>query len=202
MNPAPLRIGVFGGAFDPPHDAHVHLAQVAIEQLQLDALHVLPTGRAWHKTRELTAASHRLAMCELAFAALPKVQIDPRETLRAGPTYTIDTLLELQQQYPGAQLYLLMGEDQARALPTWHRIGEIARLAIICVAARAGGPMASAPDPDASAPAVPVLQLQMPPTPLSATDVRQRLAQRISVAALVSEPVARYIAHHHLYTIA
>ena len=203
MGVQPKRVGLFGGAFDPPHRTHVALAQAAVEQLQLDVLHVVPTGHAWHKQRTLTAAAHRLAMCRLAFANVPHALVDARETLRSGPTYSIDTLQELQHQYPGAQLYLVMGEDQARALPSWHRAEDLGRTAIICVASRS--------DPDAAAPSVldsssqpgyPLQRLQLPPSPLNATEVRDRTAQGQSVSALVFEPVARYIDQHHLYQAA
>ena len=81
----PLRVGMFGGAFDPPHRAHRALAEAALHQLGLDLLLVLPTGLAWHKSRGLTAAAHRVAMCELAFAGLPHLRIDQREIRREGP---------------------------------------------------------------------------------------------------------------------
>jgi nicotinate-nucleotide adenylyltransferase len=110
----PQRIGVLGGAFDPPHVVHVALAEAACAQLQLDALHVIPTGDAWHKTRTLTAAEHRIAMTRLAFAHIPQAVVDTREIARSGPTYTVDTLRELRAEYPDAQLYLIMGADQAR----------------------------------------------------------------------------------------
>ena len=95
MNPAPAqakRIGVFGGAFDPPHLAHMALVKTAVADLQLDELRVIPTGQAWHKPRALSPAHHRLAMAQLAFADLPNVLVDPRETQRVGPSYTVDTL--------------------------------------------------------------------------------------------------------------
>ena len=98
------RIGVFGGAFDPPHNAHVALAEAALAQLDLAELHVIPTGQAWHKSRALTPKEDRLAMTRLAFTGLKgTVVIDSREVLRDGPTYTLDTLHELQQEQPGAQ---------------------------------------------------------------------------------------------------
>jgi nicotinate-nucleotide adenylyltransferase len=131
-----LRLGVFGGAFDPPHRAHVALVETAIAQLRLDRVHVLPTGQAWHKPRQLSDAADRLAMTRLAFEPLPQVAVDDREILRAGPSYTSDTLQELQHEYPHAQLYLLIGDDQRRSLPSWHKIGEISRIAIICAAGR------------------------------------------------------------------
>jgi nicotinate-nucleotide adenylyltransferase len=196
-------VGLFGGAFDPPHRTHVALAQAAIEQLQLDILHVVPTGHAWHKQRALTAAEHRLAMCRLAFADVYRAVIDDRETLRSGPTYTIDTLHELQAQYPGAQLYLIMGEDQARALATWHRAGDLARAAIICVASRSESSGTASPVEDSSElPGSPLRRLQLPPSPLNATEIRDLSARGQSVSTLVFESVARYIDQHHLYQTA
>jgi nicotinate-nucleotide adenylyltransferase len=199
----PQKVGLFGGAFDPPHRTHVALAQAAIEHLQLDILHVVPTGFAWHKQRPLTAAEHRLAMCRLAFADVYRAMVDGRETLRSGPTYTIDTLQELQAQYPGAQLYLIMGEDQARALATWHRAEDLGRAAIICVASRSETVSAARPaDLPSKLDGQPLQRLQLPPSPLNATEIRDLSARGQSVSALVFESVARYIEHHHLYQVA
>ena len=199
----PHKVGVFGGAFDPPHHTHVALAQAAIAQLELDVLHVLPTGNAWHKQRTLSPSEHRLAMCRLAFAGVERALVDARETMRCGPSYTIDTLQELQAAYPGAQLYLIMGEDQARALASWHRASELARAAIICVASRSESVGIASPVDDSSGlPLSPLRPLQLPPSPLNATEIRKLLAQGQSVSALVSESVARYIDQNHLYQTA
>lgn len=201
--PEPKRVGLFGGAFDPPHRTHVALAQAAIDQLKLDVLHVVPTGHAWHKQRALTVAEHRLEMCRLAFADLGCAVVDARETLRSGPTYTIDTLHELKVEYPGAQIYLIMGDDQAKALATWHRAEELGRTAIICVASRAGVDTAASPADDPHLlHGRPHQRLQLPPSPLNATEIRDLLARGQSVAPLVFESVARYIAQHHLYQAA
>jgi len=199
----PQKVGLFGGAFDPPHRTHVAVAQAAVEQLHLDVLHVVPTGHAWHKQRPLTAAQHRLEMCRLAFADVNRAMVDDRETRRSGPTYTIDTLQELQAQYPAAQLYLIMGEDQAKALASWHRAEDLGRAAIICVASRAGADAAASPA-DVSHPlhGSPLQRLQLPPSPLNATEIRELLARGHSVAPLVFESVARYIDQHHLYQAA
>jgi nicotinate-nucleotide adenylyltransferase len=192
-------MGVFGGAFDPPHTAHVALAQTAIAELQLDELRIIPTGQAWHKARPLSPAQHRLAMAQLAFAPLPSVVVDPRETQRAGPSYTVDTLRELRAQWPDADLFLILGGDQARALPTWREWEEILRLAIICVAERedltGASPQFIAPKSHESR----FRRLQMPVMPVSATDIRARIATHQCVVPLVFEPVARYIDDHHLY---
>lgn len=196
---APQRIGVFGGAFDPPHRAHRALVQAALAQLQLDALHIIPTGQAWHKPRSLSAAEHRLAMVRLAFGDLPGVVVDAREIQRSGPSYTVDTLAELHAEHPQAQLFLLMGADQAQALTTWHRWQVLPQLATICVAARGDSIGANGQFAPSSSLAVPLLQLSMPPLDLSATTVRTRLSQGQNIGTLVTEPVARYIADHHLY---
>lgn len=198
----PKRLGVFGGAFDPPHLAHRALAEVALAELQLDELRVLPTGQAWHKTRPLTPAHHRLAMAALAFADLPGLVLDDREIRRAGPSYTLDTLRELQAEQPRAELFLVMGKDQADALPSWHDWQEIVRLAIICVADRdvlTGKETKFVPPIEMAAR---FRKLHMPAMDISATGIRSRIASRQDVAPLVSGAVARYIEHHHLYPTA
>ena len=198
----PRRIGVFGGSFDPPHIAHVALARAAIEQLGLDVLFAIPTGDAYHKIRALTPAVHRLEMADLAFAQLDCVVVDPRETLRVGPSYTVDTLLELRTEFPGSQLFLILGEDQARTLGSWHRFSEIPEIATICVAARAQFAGASGTF-NATPAGFPGLRpLEMPPMEVSSTDIRLRLAHGQAASPLVFEPVARYIAQHHLYRTA
>ena len=131
-----MRIGVFGGAFDPPHAAHRALVEAALGQLELDEMRVFPTGQAWHKSRQLSAARDRIAMAELAFGDLPAVRVDTRETARAGPSYSVDTLRELHAENPQAQIFLVIGQDQAQALSTWREWQELVQLAIICVAAR------------------------------------------------------------------
>ena len=201
------RLGVFGGAFDPPHRAHVALVEAAVAQLQLDQVRVLPTGQAWHKTRNLSDAEHRLAMTRLAFADVPQVVVDEREILRTGPSYTVDTLHELQTEYPQAQLYLLLGDDQRRALPAWHQIGEIGRIAIICAADRDMAVRAWNEESGA-APTNPPLSdtlqarirtLEMPLMPHSATDIRVLAATEQALTGLVFPAVERYIHEHHLY---
>ena len=196
------RIGVFGGAFDPPHLAHVALVRSAIDALQLDEVRVLPTGQAWHRSGQLTDAQHRLAMTRLAFAGMPEVVVDDREIRRTGPSYTVDTLADIAHEQP-AQLYLLIGDDQRRSLPAWHRIGEITRLAIICAAARDPQVAAwHAGQSDASAVPGPEIQpLPMPLMPISATDIRERLSRQTGVDGLVAPAVERYIHEHHLYSV-
>lgn len=202
VKPAPTavkRIGVFGGAFDPPQAAHRALVQAALADLQLDELRVVPTGQAWHKARALSPAQHRLAMAQLAFADLPRVVVDPRETERAGPSYTVDTLREFKALWSQVELFLIMGEDQARALPSWHAWQEVLQLAIICVAARGDLTCSRAKFVLEKEYQSRFRWLPMPAIAVSATDIRARIAAHQSVAGMVFEPVARYIDVHHLY---
>lgn len=199
----PQRIGVFGGAFDPPHNAHVALAKAALEQFALDALYVIPTGQAWHKARSLSAPVHRLAMTQLAFENMPRVAVDDRELKRTGPTFTVDTLQSLKAENPQSQLYLFVGADQFSAFRRWHKWQQILELAIICIADRAQSTLAQTQF-DAYAPHNHrFFTLKLPLMPISATQVRQLMASGAAaaeeVARLVPEPVARYISLHQLY---
>lgn len=196
MSVKPRRVGLFGGAFDPPHSAHVAIARAALEQLELDELRILPTGQAWHKSRPLSPGSDRLAMVRLAFADLPRVVIDERELKRSGASYTIDTIDALLADLPGIELYLVMGGDQWAAFTSWRQWQDIARKARLCVAQR----------PD-QAPALPqadvaVQWLRLPAMPISATAIRLQLsvaASALDEPALLPPAVARYISDHHLY---
>jgi nicotinate-nucleotide adenylyltransferase len=141
-------------------------------------------------------------MCELAFAQVKGAVIDPRETLRSGPTYTADTLIELKTQYPGAEIYLVLGEDQAKSLSQWQRVGEVLNNAIICVAARPETATSAGDGSSVSLEITGMRTLVMPPSAVSATEIRHTVAQRMSLTPLVFDSVARYIDQHHLYQTA
>ncbi|MDB5856590.1 MAG: hypothetical protein JWQ76_279 [Ramlibacter sp.] len=187
---------MFGGAFDPPHRAHVALAEAAVRQLGLDRLYIFPTGQAWHKERQLTPAEDRLAMAQLAFEAVPGAVVDDREMRRAGPTYSIDTLRELRSGHPGAELVLLMGADQAAGFAGWRAWADIAQLATLAVAQRGDGDGLAALQ---ALPNVRVKALALPQMPESATEIRARLTAGQDITELVDPRVASYIARHKLY---
>ncbi|WP_235581093.1 nicotinate (nicotinamide) nucleotide adenylyltransferase [Pseudorhodoferax sp. Leaf265] len=197
-----LRVGVYGGAFDPPHNTHVDLVRAAMARWQLDRLHVLPTGQPWHRPRQPTDAVHRLVMAELAFEGIPGVVVDAREIERTGPSYTVDSLRELQIGYPRARLHLLIGSDQARALTSWHAWQEIVKLATLCVAARVDDAAPQGQVPDLALPGATIDFLQTVPVATSATEIRQRVAAGQGIAHLVPPAVAGYIDQHHLYRTA
>ena len=205
---APRRVGMFGGAFDPPHLAHRALAEAALDQLGLDALHIMPTGQAWHKARSLTPAEHRVAMCQLAFGDLPRTLIDRRETIRQGPSYTADTLTELAREYPGATLYLVLGADQLLAFKSWVHWPEVLARAQLAVANRAlhigaDAALDQREKMDLSAVDLPFVTLSMPLNNISASAVRSRVdqpaTQSAAIARLVPAGVASYISDHSLY---
>ncbi len=188
------RIGVMGGAFDPPHLAHRALAESALRDLGLSELRIFPTGQAWHKSTGLSPAADRLAMTHLAFAHLPSVVVDDAELRRPGPTYTLDTLQALGQARPQARLFLVIGADQARSFERWHGWQDILQLATLAVAER---------EPTAGQWHNPawgtIEQLRMPLSDLSATEIRHRCRSGLPIDTLVPPGVGDYIAQHGLY---
>lgn len=191
------RIGLLGGSFDPVHNAHVALARCAIETLALDELLWIPTGVAWQKARTLTPAADRIAMLRLAIADHPRQRLELCEVLRGGPSYTIDTVAELQREQPQAEWWLLLGQDQLANLPTWHRWQDLVARVRLAVASRAGAALQLAPALVAAA--VTVAALPFAPIEASSTAIRARVGAGLGIAELVPAPVARYIELHGLY---
>ncbi|MBN8510804.1 MAG: nicotinate-nucleotide adenylyltransferase [Burkholderiales bacterium] len=189
------RIGLFGGSFDPVHVAHLALARAALAQLALDELRWVPAGQAWQKTRAMTPAVHREAMLRLAIADEPRWRLERCELQRSGPSYTVDTVRELQAAEPGASWFLVIGQDQYAGLHTWHRFDELLRLVTLAVALRPG----AAAEADPRVRAAPLLRIELPPMAVSATAIRARVAAGEGIAGLVPPAVADYIYRHRLY---
>jgi nicotinate-nucleotide adenylyltransferase len=187
------RIGLFGGSFDPVHNAHLALARQALDQLTLDELRWVPVGQAWQKARAMTPATQREAMLRLAIEGEPRFVLERCELQRAGPSYTLDTLRELQAATPGADWFLLIGQDQYRNLHTWHGVDELLQRVTLAVAQRPGEPAA------ADARVAPMVVLAMPPMDIAATDIRRRVAEGADISALVPPAVALYIRQQGLY---
>ena len=191
------RIGVYGGAFDPPHRAHGAVAQTACEALDLDELRIVPTGVAWHKARVLSPAEHRVAMARLAFAHLDKVRVDEIEARQAQPSFTFNTLSAFKAQAPNAAFFLIMGRDQWVRFETWHRWQAIADMAQLVVVNR---PTETAPTPERLQ-GLTIQTLNMAPDALSATQLRAALHSQPAreCVGLLDAQVARYIDQHSLY---
>ena len=143
------RIGVFGGSFDPVHLAHLALARVALEQLQLDEVRWVPAGRPWQKARPLTPAVYRLAMVRLAIADEPRFVLDGCEIDRSGASYTYDTVREMQAAQPGNDWVLVIGQDQYAGLHTWLGWQKLLSRVTLAVANRPGAPLVASPEVEA-----------------------------------------------------
>jgi nicotinate-nucleotide adenylyltransferase len=192
---ATRRVGLFGGSFDPVHHAHVALATLALHDLQLSEVRWTPVGHAWQKQRALTPALHRLAMLRLALQHEPRFVLDPLETERTGPSYTIDTVRALKAAHPHTDWFLLIGQDQHAGLHTWRDWQNLVQHVQLVVAARPG----QTPPLDAGVRRTPHQVLALPLMHISATDIRARVANNQDISALVSPGVARYIETHGLY---
>ena len=195
MTTRPRRIGLFGGTFDPPHNAHVALASLALAELALDELRWIPTGQPWQKARRITPAAQREAMVRLAIVGEPRFMIERCEIKRQGPSFTLDTVRELQAARPGAEWFLIIGQDQYANLHTWRDWRELLALVTLAVANRPG--VAAQPHPEVQAAARHVVPLPM--LDIASTDIRARVAAGQDIGALVPAGVARYIEANHLY---
>ncbi len=133
-----MRVGIFGGSFDPIHTEHIALARQAVADLSLDRLIVMPAANPPHKPwRNLTCGADRLSLCEAAFLDDEKIIVSDYELTTGGTSYTYLTLQHFKQEYSEAELYFLMGTDMLRNFPTWRNPEEILRLCTLAVCARA-----------------------------------------------------------------
>ncbi len=189
------RIGLLGGSFDPVHNAHLALGRQALTELQLDELRWVPVGQAWQKARPLTAAPHREAMLRLAIAGERRFVLERCELQRPGPSYTLDTVRELQAHEPEAQWFLVIGQDQFASLHTWVGFEQLLPRVTLAVAQRPDTKI----DADARVLAADRRRLQLPAMGISATDIRARAAAGQDIGALVPPAVAHYIHQHRLY---
>jgi nicotinate-nucleotide adenylyltransferase len=185
-------IGLFGGSFDPVHHGHLIIGQVARERLALEELRFLPAReQPFKRGHHRASPEHRLAMLSLALGQATGFSIERAELDRAGPSYTIDTLEELRARHPHAGFVLLLGADAATELPTWREGRRISQLARVVVFARPGSAVPDTPG---------VAQLiEVPTIDISATEVRRRIRERLSIRYWVPDAVAEYISLHRLY---
>jgi nicotinate-nucleotide adenylyltransferase len=190
-----LRIGVFGGTFDPPHLGHLIVAQDVWVALGLDRVVFVPAAVPPHKAhREITPGAVRLELLRAAVAGDPRFEVSDLELRRAGPSYTVDTLRELQERHPAASLYFLLGVDQFRELHGWRDPEGVARLARLVVIARDGESAE-----DAVAARFPHLVVPTTRIDLSATAIRARVAAGEPIRYLVPDGVAAIIGREGLY---
>ncbi|MDF3847737.1 MULTISPECIES: nicotinate (nicotinamide) nucleotide adenylyltransferase [Achromobacter] len=192
------RIGLLGGSFDPVHVAHIALARSALQALDLAEVQLIPAANPWQRAALHATAQQRRDMLELAIDGHPGLAVNPIEIDRGGATYTIDTLRALPQD---ARYVWLLGADQLANFCTWRDWQDIARQVDLAVATRPGTALSA---PPALAEHLRSLgrdlqELPFSPMPVSASQIRQRLAQGESTEGLLDPAVTAYIAAHHLY---
>lgn len=191
----PRRIGVFGGTFDPPHVGHLVVAVNVRHALELDEVQLVVANVPWQKVgeRDVSPAEDRLAMVEAAVADVHGLVTSDREVRRGGPSFTADTLAELQADAPGVELFLVLGSDAAAGLDTWERAEEVQALARLVVVERPGELPTAVPS------GWRFERVECPRLEVSSTDLRARVVDGRPLDFLVPPAVISCIDRRHLY---
>lgn len=189
-----MKIGVFGGTFDPPHHGHLIVAEYVRYRLGIDKILFVPSWISPHKQeRQAIDGSHRLAMLRLAVDGAPDLEVSDIEIRRGGISYTIDTLKSLSAE-THAELSLLIGADNFMEFETWHKPEEILSLARLVVMSRPGSPLPT----DQPLPSS-ILPLEVPDIKITATQIRDRVHANQSIRYLMPLRVERYIQEENIY---
>lgn len=191
-----LRVGLFGGTFDPPHVGHMVTAVNVRHALRLDLVILMVANVPWQKegTRVITPAPDRLAMVEAAVADVPGLVPGRHEIEHGGNSYTADTLAALDQQYPDSDLFTIVGDDAAAGLQTWTRYDEVVRLSQLVVIDRPGEPV-DLPD------AIDWIRVEVPRLEVSSTDLRERFTDGRPLDYLVTQQVLDVIESRSLFGV-
>jgi nicotinate-nucleotide adenylyltransferase len=196
-----VNIGILGGTFDPIHMGHLVVAEEARTKLGLREVLFVPAGQPWLKQdRNITPAVHRIEMVRLAIADNPHFKLSTLEVEHPGPSYTVDTLTVLQKQLGNeASLFFVLGRDTLAELPLWKEPRKVVQLCRLVVPPRLGSK-----DLKHLEEAIPgllnrVIQLDMPVIGVSSSEIRQRLAQGLTIRYLVPLEVEKYITEHRIY---
>lgn len=197
-----MRIGIYGGSFDPVHNGHINAAKNFMEELSLDKIIIVPAYCSpFKKGLAVTPSQHRLNMCNIAFGNTEGFEVSDAEILRADEGYMSDTVAQIREQYPDAELFLLLGSDQLLTFQKWHAWSKITDEATVAAAARTW-------DDDAAMEAAAavlrsygaeVIIVPIDVKELSSTDVREAVRRGDDISAMVPPGVAEYIWDNYLY---
>jgi nicotinate-nucleotide adenylyltransferase len=198
-HPVPTRIGIFGGTFDPPHAGHVAAARAVTAQLGLDRLLLVVANDPWQKSgqRVVSPAADRLALVEALAPEIPGAEASRLEIDRGGPSYSVDTAEEILAEAGGqpVELYLVVGADLVPELESWHRAEDLRRLVTLAIVSRPTGPRPTVP------PGWRAERVDGPQVSVSSAEIRDLLAQGLSVEGMVPEAVIRCIRRRALYAV-
>ena len=191
-----IRLGVFGGSFDPPHKAHLELVKLAVNELELDHVLVTVANDPWQKSaiRKVTDGSHRLEMTSLLFRDYSDATVTDIEFQLEGESNTADTLRALRSKYPNAEFYLLLGYDSAIGIVTWRNPQLIFEQAGVVVVERPGFLNIELPSVLSTAIRIQGLNLD-----ISSENIRRLLENGESISDITPESIRNYIAEHGLY---
>lgn len=185
------HVGIYGGTFNPVHNAHLLVADQVCNSLTLDKVVWMPDALPPHVDHKDTIdAKDRVAMLRRAIAGNPNFELSLLEVNRGGQSYTIDTIKELKKRHPDTDYYLIIGGDMVDYLPKWHQIDQLKRLVNFVGVRRPGAHNQSA---------YPVIWVDVPAVDFSSTDIRRRVKRGLSIRYMVPETVEDYIKEHHLY---
>jgi nicotinate-nucleotide adenylyltransferase len=192
----PLRLGVFGGTFDPPHVGHLVTALNVRHALGLDRVIMMVANVPWQKegSRPISPAADRLAMVRAAVAGVDGLEAGDLELERPGPTYTADTLAELAIRHPGVELFTILGDDAAAGITTWERADEVCARSQLVVVDRPGAPVELPSGFD-------WLHVEVPHLEVSSTDLRQRFVDGRPLDFLVTPAVLDVVRQRGLYLV-
>jgi nicotinate-nucleotide adenylyltransferase len=191
---AKMKLGLYGGSFDPVHLGHLLVARAALEELALDRLFFIPAAQSPFKPDvQPTPAALRLQMLRLALAGQTRSEVDPQELARGGVSYTIDTVRDYARRFPGAELFWLIGADHVVSLPKWREAAELAQRVEFVVIPRPGQAQAQFPTPFRGR------ALRGFPLGVSSSQVRERVRTGLPVEGLVPAAVAEAIRNARLY---
>lgn len=189
------RVGIMGGTFDPIHHGHLVAASEVANLFALDEVIFVPTGEPWQKShRRVSPAEHRYLMTVIATASNPRFWVSRVDIDRAGPTYTTDTIRDIAEQRPGAELYFITGADALAQILSWKDAEDALRLAKFIGVTRPGYDLS-----DEHLPRDSVTLLDVPAMAISSSDCRTRVAGGRPVWYLVPDGVVQYISKHRLY---
>lgn len=194
-----MKIGLFGGTFNPPHNTHVDIARAAVKQLGLNKLLIVPCGTPPHKRSDVDKLT-RLQLSKLAFAEVSDAVVWDYEIFKDGASYTVETLREAKRLYPDDELYLIIGGDSLVGFDKWYCPNEIARLAILAVAERATSPCKEAAVNVASKFNAKTVFLNVEPDSLSSTEIRLRYQFGKDNTRLVPKAADEYVKAENLYS--